>query len=68
SQSRALVSIDKKNINSLERMASKRGVPMEVIGEVGGDRLSIKGLIDVSMIRAYESWALGFENVLKSHA
>lgn len=68
SQSRAIVSIDQKNINSLERVASKRGVPMEIIGEVGGDRLSIKGLIDVSIIRAYESWALGFENVLKSHA
>ncbi|MEM2936873.1 MAG: AIR synthase-related protein, partial [Candidatus Bathyarchaeia archaeon] len=38
SQSRAIVSIDQKNINSLERVASKRGVPMEIIGEVGGDR------------------------------
>jgi phosphoribosylformylglycinamidine synthase len=66
SQSRAIVSLDKKNIHKLENIASKYSIPIELIGIVGGDRLLIEGLIDIPILKAYESWAFGFENSLKS--
>jgi phosphoribosylformylglycinamidine synthase II len=65
SQSRVIVSLDGGNVYILENIALKHGVPMQVIGEVGGDRLFMKGLIDIPISRAYEAWAFGFENVLK---
>ncbi len=65
SQSRVIVSLDRENVYILENIALKHGVPMQVIGEVGGDRLFMKGLIDIPISRAYEAWVFGFENVLK---
>jgi phosphoribosylformylglycinamidine synthase len=65
SQSRVIVSLNKKNVRALEEIALKHWIPTEAIGEVGGDRLSIRGLIDIPISRAYEAWAFGFENVLK---
>lgn len=67
-QSRALVSLGKKNIHKLENIASKQGVPMELIGIVGGGRLFIEGLIDIPILKVYESWAFGFEDILKSES
>lgn len=66
SQSRAIVSLDKKDIHKLENIALNHGIPIELIGIVGGDRLFMEGLIDVPILKAYESWAFGFENSLKS--
>ena len=68
SQSRVLASIDRNNVNALEVIASKHGTPMQVVGEVGGDRFFIEGLIDIPIMKAYQSWAFGFENILKSYA
>lgn len=68
SQSRAIISLDKENVYILENIALKHGVSMQVIGEVGGDRIFINGLIDIPVSRAYEAWAFGFENVLKTYA
>jgi phosphoribosylformylglycinamidine synthase len=69
SQSRAIVSLDRKNIHVLENIAQKHGVQMEVIGEVGGDRLLINGLINIPILEAYEAWeASGFEDILRSYA
>ncbi len=65
SQSRAIVSLDRENVYILGNIALKHGVPMQVIGEVGGDRLLMDGLINIPISRAYEAWAFGFENVLK---
>jgi phosphoribosylformylglycinamidine synthase len=65
SQSRAIVSLDKNDIHKLEKIASNHGIPIELIGIVGGDRLSIEGLIDVPILKAYHSWAFGFEETLK---
>jgi phosphoribosylformylglycinamidine synthase len=67
-QSRVIISLDSKNIRILENITSKYGVPMEVIGEVRGDRLVITGLIDIQISKAYEAWAFGFEEILKSYA
>ncbi len=68
SQSRAIVTLDTKNIRVLENITSKYGVPMEVIGEVKGDSLVIAGLIDIQISKAYEAWAFGFENMLQNYA
>jgi len=68
SQSRVLVSLDKKGIHKLENIASRHGVPIEMIGMVGGDSLFIEGLIDIPILKAYESWAFGFEDILKSES
>jgi phosphoribosylformylglycinamidine synthase len=65
SQSRAIVSLDRENVYILGNIALKHGVPMQVIGEVGGDGLLMDGLINIPISRAYEAWAFGFENVLK---
>lgn len=65
SQSRVIVSLDRKNIRILENIASKFGVPMEVIGKVGGNSLNIADLINIQISKAYETWAFGFENVLR---
>jgi hypothetical protein len=40
---------------------------MEVIGEVKGDSLLISGLIDLPILKAYEAWAFGFEDILKNY-
>jgi phosphoribosylformylglycinamidine synthase II len=66
SQSRVLASIDRNNLNALEKIASKHGTPMQVIGEVGGDRFFIEGLIDIPIMKAYQSWAYGFEDIFRS--
>jgi phosphoribosylformylglycinamidine synthase subunit PurL len=68
SQSRALVSLDKESVYILENIALKHGVSMQVVGEVGGDRIFIEGLIDIPVSKAYGAWAFGFENVLKTYA
>ncbi|GIW47247.1 MAG: phosphoribosylformylglycinamidine synthase subunit PurL [Deltaproteobacteria bacterium] len=68
SQSRVLVSLDKKNLNSLERIALKYGIPLNVIGRVGGNRIFIKGLINTKVSEAYKAWIFGFEDILKKHA
>jgi phosphoribosylformylglycinamidine synthase len=68
SQSRVLVSLDKKNLNSLERIALKYGIPLNVIGKVGGNRIFIKGLINTKVSEAYKAWMFGFEDILKKHA
>lgn len=65
SQSRVIVSLDRKNIRILENIASKFGVPMEVIGKVAGNSLNIADLINIQISKAYEAWAFGFEDVLR---
>jgi len=65
SQSRVIVSLDRKNIRILENIASKFGVPMEVIGKVAGNSLNIGDLINIQISKAYEAWAFGFEDVLR---
>jgi phosphoribosylformylglycinamidine synthase len=65
SQSRAITSLDRKDIRTLERIASKYKVPMEIIGKVGGDKFCIKEFIDIPISRAYEPWASGFEKIVK---
>lgn len=65
SQSRAIVSLDRKDVRTLERIASKYELSVEIIGKVGGDNFCIKEFINIPISSTYESWAFGFERILK---
>lgn len=68
SQARAVISLDNRNLNSLEEIVQKHGVPMAVIGNVEGGRFHIEGMIDIPAAEACKAWESGFENKLKSYA
>lgn len=68
SQSRAVVSLDEGDLESLKNTASEIGINFEVIGKVGGDRIIIGDLVDISLNEAFQAWNKGFENILKSYA
>jgi phosphoribosylformylglycinamidine synthase II len=68
SQSRALISLDKSDMPDLEKICQAYGVPMEVIGEVQGDRLLIEGLLNIHISDAHKAWNNGLENLFKSYA
>lgn len=68
SQSRAIVSLDNVNLEKLAEIAGRNSLPIETIGKVGGDKFLIKDLLDIPIAAAYDAWASGFENMLKSHA
>jgi phosphoribosylformylglycinamidine synthase len=59
-QSRVVVSINAKNIDSLIDNAHKKGVPAAVIGETGGTQMIIehkqKTLVDLPVETAYLAW------------
>ena len=57
SQSRIVVSVKQKNVGRLKEMADHDGVPMQVIGEVGGSRLVIQPLIQLPVEELKEIWA-----------
>jgi len=57
SQSRIVVSVKQKNVGRLKEMADHDGVPMQVIGEVGGSRLAIQPLIQLPVEELKEIWA-----------
>ena len=68
SQARAIISLDDKNIGSIEQIAGKHGVPVEIIGSVTGTRFFIEDMIDIPVTEALKAWSSGFENTLKSYA
>jgi len=68
SQGRAIVSLEEVNLKKLKDLTDSVDLPMEIIGKVKGTRLYIEDLIDIPISRAYNSWANGFENILKSYA
>ena len=47
-QSRIIVSLTRDSLKKLKKIANKYKVPLEVIGEVTSDRLTINDWIDVS--------------------
>jgi phosphoribosylformylglycinamidine synthase len=49
SQSRILITTDKKDLNQLEKIAKKKSVKLSLLGEVGGTKLKINDWIDVSV-------------------
>lgn len=67
-QGRVVVSLNDQNLNKLKEITENLDLPMEIIGRVGGIRLRIEDLIDIPIAKAYNTWAQGFENILKSYA
>jgi phosphoribosylformylglycinamidine synthase len=65
SQSRIIVSLKEKDVSRLKEMADHDGVPMQVLGEVGGSRLAIYPLIQLSVEELKEIWGGSLEKRLQ---
>jgi phosphoribosylformylglycinamidine synthase subunit PurL len=57
SQSRIVLSLAREDLPELERLAAKGGVPLAVLGTVGGDRLRMGRLIDVPVSNMRKVWS-----------
>ena len=65
SQSRVIVSVDRQGWPRLRDRAQREGIPVEVIGEVIGDRLEIGDWIDFSIADLAEVWEGALERALR---
>ena len=65
SQSRVIVSVDRQGWPRLRDRAQREGIPVEVIGEVIGDRLEIGDWIDFSVADLAEVWEGALERALR---
>jgi len=63
-QSRAILSAKQDNAQKILQLAKKNKVPASVIGKVGGNKLVIDGLIDISVNDLNETWSKAIEKVL----
>ena len=64
SQSRIVLTLKAMNLSKLNKLADKNRAPLEVIGKVGGERLQIKELIDLSVNELKEVWEEALEKQL----
>jgi len=60
-QSRIIISLDKKDIDKLEEIASRNETPLDIIGEVGGDHLLIDDVVNVPVDKLYSVWDKAIE-------
>jgi phosphoribosylformylglycinamidine synthase len=65
SQSRIIVSVKEKDLNRLRELADHERVPMQVLGEVGGSRLAIPPLIQLSVDELKGIWASGLADRIR---
>jgi phosphoribosylformylglycinamidine synthase len=69
SASRVVVSVDNARIAELETLAMEAGVPVAIIGRVGGDRLRVavagRPLLDESLAEVERLWSNALGNYLK---
>ncbi|HEV8342474.1 MAG TPA: phosphoribosylformylglycinamidine synthase subunit PurL [Candidatus Binatia bacterium] len=65
SQSRIIVSIKENDLSRLETIAEKEGVPVQVLGEVGGSRFIIQPLIQLAVDELKSVWSDGLERRLQ---
>ena len=56
SPSRVVVSVPSANVGEVHRRHVEAGVPAEIIGKAGGERLVIDGLIDLALEDAIAAW------------
>jgi len=61
---RVIVSAAPGERAEIDAMARSAGVPLTWLGEVGGDRLTLAGLVDVPIERVADAWAHGFERAI----
>ena len=62
-QSRIIVSLPKANLHHLEAICRDEGVEYVQIGEIGGRRLRIPGIIDLSVEEMNAEWGSGLEKL-----
>jgi phosphoribosylformylglycinamidine synthase len=62
SQSRIILSADKKSAGKIEQLAKKNHVRFAIIGQVDGERIKIGELIDLPLRRIQEAWSKGLTN------
>jgi phosphoribosylformylglycinamidine synthase len=65
SPARVVVSINEKELGELKQIAEKHGVPLQVIGTVGGTRLTVTPLIQVGVDELKAIWSTALEKRLK---
>lgn len=65
SQSRILVTIDKRDLNLLEEIAEKKSVKLTVLGEVGGAKLKINDWIDLSIDDLKKTYGSSLEKMME---
>ena len=64
SASRAVVSVDAADEETLVRLASEHGVPVARLGETGGPRALVEGLLDVPVDELREAWETAIPRLL----
>ncbi|MFQ5904010.1 MAG: AIR synthase related protein, partial [Candidatus Binatia bacterium] len=65
SQSRIIVSIKERDLGRLREIATRGGVPIQVIGEVGGSRFVVQPFIQLPVEELKSIWASGLERRLQ---
>jgi phosphoribosylformylglycinamidine synthase len=67
--SRIVVSLNKDNLNALEKIAEKHSVPLQVLGNVGGEKLTVeyrgKTVIDLALTKLSATWRNAIPSRLK---
>jgi phosphoribosylformylglycinamidine synthase subunit PurL len=56
SPSVVLACVDTRRTNEVVRAAQSAGVPVATLGRAGGDRLTVRGILDVSLDVAMSAW------------
>ena len=64
SQSRVILSAKQDKAEKIQQLAKKNNIPVSVIGKVGGNKLVIDGLIDISVNDLSETWSKAIEKML----
>ena len=64
SQSRVLLSVDRRDLARIRERARRDDIPLEVLGEVRGDHLEILDAVDVPLARLRERWEGALERSL----
>jgi phosphoribosylformylglycinamidine synthase len=66
SQSRIVVSVRENDLARLRQIAAEEGAPLQVLGEVGGSRLSIQALVQLPVEEMRSLWAHSLERRIKN--
>jgi phosphoribosylformylglycinamidine synthase len=56
SPSRVVLCVDPERVRAVESACEHAGVPVSRIGVAGGDRLSVKGLLDLALVDVAGAW------------
>jgi phosphoribosylformylglycinamidine synthase subunit PurL len=64
--SRIILTINKNTIDELQKIAKQFSAPMQVIGHVGGTKLTINDWIDCDVEALWSIWSTGFEKAVSS--